>query len=315
MKLKKYLFRAMLAVRKRLIKTGIPLHRSEGYAPFFIVGSGRSGNTLLRRLLSNHSALYIPPETYVLGRSIRQCLRYPQLSWADLTGLIYSNFEFHPEYGTFKMDSLSSLYQKVSKVQSSDRSIAYLLNAFYEQYRNEHGIASQRWGDKTPLNTFSMHELYAVFPDAKFIHIIRNPYDAIVSYVKAGIYDNYEDATNRWRNAVEAAFEFGERYPDAYIEVTYDALVKDTTSVVESLCAYLDIAYEADMLAMKEGDEMGDVNMHAHHERVMRPIDTSSIGKGVKALEAHEIRQISEILKGSASQRIRAFLSVPGASC
>lgn len=315
MELKKYLYRALLALRKSIVKTGVPLHGNERYAPFFIVGSGRSGNTLLRRVLNNHSALYIPPETYVLGRSIRQSLRYPQMSWADLTGLIYSNFEFHPEYATFELGSLGALSQNVSKIQNSERNLAYLLNAFYAHYRTEHGIASQRWGDKTPLNTFSMHELHAVFPDAKFIHIIRNPYDAIDSYVKAGIFDDYREATHRWRRSVEAAFEFGRRHPDAYIEITYDALVTDTLSVVESLCTFLEIDYEPQMLEEKPDEALGDVNMHAHHERVMKPIDTTSIGKGMKALKDHEKRLIAAVLKRSKNQRVKAFACEQGEPC
>jgi hypothetical protein len=33
-------------------------------APFFIVGSGRSGSTLLRMMLASHSRITIPPETW-----------------------------------------------------------------------------------------------------------------------------------------------------------------------------------------------------------------------------------------------------------
>ncbi|MEO9188434.1 MAG: sulfotransferase, partial [Acetobacteraceae bacterium] len=35
-------------------------------APFFIVGCGRSGTTLLRLVLSGHSRIEIPPETWFL---------------------------------------------------------------------------------------------------------------------------------------------------------------------------------------------------------------------------------------------------------
>ena len=35
-------------------------------APFFVVGAGRSGTTLLRLILAGHSRLHIPPETWFL---------------------------------------------------------------------------------------------------------------------------------------------------------------------------------------------------------------------------------------------------------
>ena len=58
--------------RSRRIVTGqrVPLNRDEGYRPFFIVGSGRSGNTLMRRVLQTSPELHIPPETFVLGDCI-----------------------------------------------------------------------------------------------------------------------------------------------------------------------------------------------------------------------------------------------------
>ncbi|HEX6923051.1 MAG TPA: sulfotransferase, partial [Bacillales bacterium] len=48
--------------------------------PFFIIGSGRSGNTLLRTILFQNPDIVIPPESYVLGKAIR---RYRQLSWLE----------------------------------------------------------------------------------------------------------------------------------------------------------------------------------------------------------------------------------------
>ena len=50
-----------------LIK-GRPLHSTVRYMPFFIIGSGRSGNTLLRTILETHPEVHIPPETYVIGK-------------------------------------------------------------------------------------------------------------------------------------------------------------------------------------------------------------------------------------------------------
>lgn len=308
--MKNMLYTLLLRLRQKITFAGIPLHKKEGYAPFFIIGSGRSGNTLLRRILNNHSALYIPPETYVLGRSIRQSLRYPQMSWPDLAGLMYSNFEFHPEFETFEISSLGALYQAVSKVKKHERSIAYLLNAFYEQYRIEHGLTSKRWGDKTPQNTYVLHELHAVFPDAKFIHILRNPYDAIASYVKSGIYSDVESAAKRWRTSVEDVFMFVEKYPESCIEILYDELVTYPMESIERLCVFLEIDYEPGMLSEIGANAMGDVSMRRHHKRVMKPIDTKRIGAGFKELESEDIKRIAKVLVASYHPRIKELANV-----
>ena len=54
-------------LRARLPFLGYALHGEERHDPFFVIGVGRSGNTLFRRILTAHSELHIPPETFVLG--------------------------------------------------------------------------------------------------------------------------------------------------------------------------------------------------------------------------------------------------------
>ena len=49
-----------------------PLRGDERHRPFFIIGVDRSGSTLLRRMLTAHSELHVPPETFVLGDCIRK---------------------------------------------------------------------------------------------------------------------------------------------------------------------------------------------------------------------------------------------------
>ena len=60
------------------------LHGRQRYRPFFIIGSPRSGNTLLRRLLTAHSQLHVPPETVVLRECILRFRHYGRfcLKWA-----------------------------------------------------------------------------------------------------------------------------------------------------------------------------------------------------------------------------------------
>lgn len=308
MKIKQDIYKVLLLERKKLNLMGIPLQKNENLYPFFIVGSGRSGNTLLRRVLNNHSELYIPPETYDIGRSIRQSIRYPQMLWSDLVSLIYSNFEFHSEFETFEINSLNTLYQRIVKIDKNQQSVAYILNSFYEYYKEVHNIKAKRWGDKTPLNTFSMNEIQAVFPNAKFIHMVRNPYDSISSFVKAGLQKDIRSATLRWKSAVETAFEFGDRDPNNYMEVYYDELVISPESEANKVCTFLNLDYEAQMLETNVKKIRGDVQMREHHRKVSQPIDVNSIGKGMKSLNNNEVDVINNILNTSKNQKVLNFV-------
>ena len=61
------------------------------YEPVFIVGSGRSGNTLLRRILNASNEIYIPPEMKMLNHIISIYHRYSNAPWNELVNLIYSS--------------------------------------------------------------------------------------------------------------------------------------------------------------------------------------------------------------------------------
>ena len=102
----------LLTLRSGIPGLGHPLQRGEPYRPFFIVGSGRSGNTVLRRMLCAHGDLHIPPETYVLGDVIRVFRRHRGLLWRDLVPLVLGKFEFYPEFVTFDV-SLRPLARRV----------------------------------------------------------------------------------------------------------------------------------------------------------------------------------------------------------
>lgn len=307
--LKKNTYRLLIRARQQISLGSISLHNNENYHPFFIIGSGRSGNTLLRRILNNHPKLFIPPETYELGRSIRQSLKYPMMSWIDLVSLIYSNIQFNPEFETFGIKDLGELYRRVCQAENTQRSVAYIINSFYEYYREKHGIRSERWGDKTPLNTLSLDEIHAVFPNAKFVHIVRNPVDCISSYLRAGVYSEIKTATSRWRRSIEAATRFGKKSADQYFEINYENLVRNPDSVVEQVCSFLDVDFQPELLSSADVEQLGDVAMREHHKNVSKPINTNSIGNGYQQFSPAEIQTIKHLLMQSKNKRLHNILS------
>ena len=276
------LFRFLFSFRRH------PLHKRENYRPFFIIGSGRSGNTLLRRILYSHPQIYIPPETYVLGKVITLFGRYRIMHWKDLVHLVLAAFEYHPEFKTFEL-SLRPLATQLLDTPKADRSLAYLLNAFYRFVAASHGKPEARWGDKTPMNTFHLEKLLSVFPDAQFIHIIRDGCDVAVSYYKAGLYNDVLSAADRWLVSVKKARLFTQQHPKSVLEVRYEQLVTHPELVVKNICNFMNIEFHEEMLISHlDAASMGDVPLHSHHQQTMKPISTSNIGKGRQQLTEDE---------------------------
>lgn len=274
-----------------------PVHRNEGYHPFFIIGSGRSGNTLLRRILNNHSRLYIPPETYVLGASIKAFRQVSHMRWHHIVNLIYSLLQFQPEFETFQVDTLFPLVERVRSAPKKERSLAFILGTFYQWHADMMGVSFDRWGDKTPANVFALNRIYKVFPDAQFIHIIRDGCDVVASYLESGIYSDLETAAWRWRTAVNLACRFGRKHPQSYLEIRYEDLVSNPRGTVQDVCGFLEVDFEENMvLDQHTRNNLGDVNRRKHHKNVLEPVSDKYIGKGRRQLAQEQKSLLDKLI-------------------
>ena len=171
-----------------------PLHRDEQFEPFFIVGSGRCGTTLLRRLLMESSEAHIPPENWRLKDVIPCFKRYQwTVEWNDLSRLAVNYFAHQGEYNPdktinkwFDGRSLKPLIDELEAIPSEEQSLARLIDHLYRYHGRVRETKVLRWGDKTPLNVWNMNQISEVFPDAKFVHLLRDGTDVAASFIKAG---------------------------------------------------------------------------------------------------------------------------------
>jgi hypothetical protein len=261
-----------------------PLHRAEAYAPFFIVGSGRSGTTLLRRMLQAHPDVHIPPETAVLGRVIKLYRQSRGRPWEDIVHLVLGTFEFHADFGAFEME-LGPLARELVQIPRRERSLARILDGFYRYHARTQGRAPRTWGDKSPINTLFLERIHRVFPDMATIHILRDGGDVVQSFVSTGVIPSIDDAADRWVTAVRCAQHYGRRYPERYLEVRYETLVAEPEATIRRVCAHLGLSFVPEMLASEKlAATLGDVPRLAHHEAVGRPVSADAVGKGRRTL-------------------------------
>ena len=277
-----------------ILLKGRPLHSNIRYMPFFIIGSGRSGNTLLRAILETHPELHIPPETYVIGKVINDYIKYSRLPWKTLLKIILAEFEYYPEFSTFGI-SLRKLFNDLKETDQKDRDLAYILHKLYIYHAKSVKKKGKRWGDKTPINTFYLDKIYSVFPDSLFIHIIRDGRDVVSSYMQSGRYNTMQAAADRWLRSVQKAIKFGRHYPQQYIEIRYEKLVRSPQKYIQFVCDFLSLEFMDVMLKHNEMNlDLGDVEVRSHHANVSNPINTHSIGKWRQHFNAKEIAQLNE---------------------
>lgn len=115
--------------------------------PVFIIGAARSGTTVLGDILSTH-----PDLAYWLE---------PKYIW---------------RFGN------ATLAHDVLKASDARKEVKkYIRNRFFD-FLNEQGKA--RFVEKTPSNVFRLPFIYEIFPEARFVHIIRDGRDVVLSAEK-----------------------------------------------------------------------------------------------------------------------------------
>ncbi len=279
--------RQRIATAASLAALRLGRHHADGAPPIFIIGSGRSGNTLVRRVLMASGAIYIPPETYVLGEIIEIWPRTALLPWRERVWLFCAYFEKHPEFSTFGLTNLDVFAARAADFSATDRTLRRLIDAFYAYLASAQGAPIGRWGDKTPYNTHHLPAIGALYPEAKYLWLVRDGRDVSLSYVEAELYPDLASAAARWTRANRACMTFARRGLNVRRQ-SYEDLVTNPEAAFADLFRWAGLEFTPDMLTILPGP-MGDVEQRHHHENVRHPISAASAGRWRDQLNPAEL--------------------------
>jgi len=249
--------------------------------PFFIAGSGRCGTTLLRRLLIEHARVVIPPENYLLAVSPR-LMAMAHGDWAAFCRLVLSNLVKHSgNWADFGIDAAAAL-PLFAAMPAAQRSVAKFWHAFHALYARHIGRESTaRWGDKTPSSVDALPDIVGIFPDARFVFMVRDVFDMAYSYgsmAAAGRAGDYLGGARRWMVANTKLLDFCGRCAAQSIIVRYETLVLDADRELARVMAHLGIASSAaNALTAVEAHDMA---AQPDLRNVLRDVHRESIGKG-----------------------------------
>jgi hypothetical protein len=179
-------------------------------APVFVVGSMRSGSTLLRLILDSHPRLAIPPETGFMG-AVAATKRIP--GWAHGEGW----------------------YRRIDWTEAElDERLGAFFGEMFARYAAARGKA--RWGDKTPFHTAHIASMAAIFPGSRFVGLVRHP-GAVAASLRAKFHYTFEEALDYWQatnlDLVEGAAELGARLT----LLRYEDLLSDGEAVLREVMA------------------------------------------------------------------------------
>jgi hypothetical protein len=237
----------------------------------FFVGCGRSGTTLLRAMFDSHPDLAVPDEVSFVIRLARPhyALRYgwPRRFDAERAAdLIVANASWR-RWGIPPAEGRAAL------VDPPPASFAEMVRRAFADWAARAG--KPRYADKTPMHVLHLRRLARLFPEARFVHLVRDGRDVALSYRSvAWGPETVEEAALLWRRRVGAGRRSGRRLgPDRYREVRYEDLVAEPERVARELCAFVDLAWDDAMLRYpaRAGEVIAATRFPEAHRRLRLP--------------------------------------------
>ena len=281
----------------------IPYSRDDEEQIFFIVGCGRSGNTLLRNLICQSWDVCIPPEIPGLGNTIRRFARARRGQWPVVVDAVIAEFVLNadvdrtfPATGfTYNLNSelgldYARLRRELIGLPAEQQSLAAIVLAVYRQYAEAAGCAGARLGDKTPWNAFHIERIHRTFPSARFIHMLRDPRATVASYTSNfnGIRNvSVDEASSRWVDSNRKIEGFARKHPGAVLQARYEDLVRDGGATLRAIAGFLSLQPLAAARPIVHGDE----NL-PHYSKSFKPVATDSLDKWKSALAPRQVATI-----------------------
>ncbi len=219
------------------------LARTEGPLTF-IVGSGRSGTSLLAAMLDAHPELAIASESHFLPKMI-ETLPEQITTSRDVEHLV-RRMERSKWFADWDYDvgDLSAALEADLPVARHDA-----LRMIYRVYAAQRG--KRRFGEKTPAYVYSITVLADEFDDAKFVHIVRDGRNVALSFREASFgADDLEHSMLNWQHRVLGGHRMGRALgADRYFEIVYEQLIVEPEAELRRLCGFLGLQYADEMPA------------------------------------------------------------------
>jgi hypothetical protein len=261
---------------------------------FLIVGTPRSGTTLIQRLASELEGVRVPPETHFFARFYPRLFRWRfPLAGDDLVHAL-DVFASTKRVAEAQLD----VQRTVERLNGTASGPLQLFAAVIEEMS---GGTARVYGEKTPVHLLWWRTLAAAVPTLRVLAVVRDPRAVIASWLATSWRpkrrDAYAQLAERWRfdqqQISKAAEVLG---PKRCLVLRYEDVVADADSARASIATLLGIAHDAPLRA-PQADQLF-LSWETWKARAMQEVTTDRVDVWRSSLPEHQARRIEAICRG-----------------
>ncbi len=230
-------------------------------APLFILSTPRSGSTLLQRILASHSRINTSPEPYLL---------LPFVYALKKEGVFA---HYHQGYQAKGLTEFCEFLPE--KKETYYKAVRQLSENLYAKAANH----NQYFLDKTPFYDLIVDDVIKIFPQAKFIVLVRNPIAAIASAVQLWglghwrLFPVYDTMVAGQKKILAAA----QQYKDRICLVKFENMTANPTDEIQRITDYLNLEFEQAMVSgftqVSFKGKMGDPTAEQYSSVSKKPLE------------------------------------------
>jgi hypothetical protein len=215
----------------------------------FVLGHSRSGTSLVCRLLLDHLGVNFGTESQFIVRYHRKLTQYGDLRDDRRLRWLLHDLS-HERFFARTRQNFGFVFDPERAARSvHDRTYSGVLRTIFEQFAASQGHV--RWGDKTPEYCRHLPMIRELFPDAQFLHVVRDGRDVAQSIFQTGFGSKtaYEAALD-WKRTVGDIRAFGTQVArGSFLEIRYEDLLSDPVGTMDRVADGLGIENREDVMA------------------------------------------------------------------
>ena len=207
---------------------------------FFIVGYPRSGTTMAASLLTRNPDIYIPPETQFF-RSFMHELPKVQTKETLINAFIENK----------RLSDIGVTHSHLKNFSPKKHQITWLLNTALEIKAKE--LNKSIIGEKTPAHLLHFKEIINNYPDSKFIVIIRDGRDCVLSNIKEKwTFSNPVKHAAEWNLYMNNYCELINKYPDKVLTIRYEDILDTPSDSVKKITEFVGATFNTKQMEKDE---------------------------------------------------------------